>query len=114
MDSDVHILANTHARMHMHRYIHAHAHICTHAQKHIYIYTNMFLHSHRKHRVRTHKQVKPVRKQVKPRQYMDILGCLQKQVDLGNLHFGRGRLSGPNTGKGWQEGTVFKHNFGIW
>ena len=40
---------------------------------------------------------------------MDIFGSLQKQVDLENLHFGSGRLSGLNTAKGWQEGTVFKH-----
>lgn len=43
------------------------------------------------------------------RQYMDIFGSLQKQVDLGNLYFRRGGFSKPNTAKGLQEGTVFKH-----
>lgn len=39
---------------------------------------------------------------------MDIFGSLQKWVDLGNLNFGRGRLSEFNTVKRLEKGPMVK------
>ena len=101
------ICTSVHLHTHTHPHTHAHMHKSTHIHSHAC--PKLFWHIHRMHRVRRNFTTK-----VKPRQYMDIFGHLQEQMDLGNLHFDTWRSSGLYYSREGRRALWLSIDFGVW